>query len=414
MHRTHSADIKGKCLLASAAFMLACTFTGGAAAATFTEACRTVDSRAYDIAGVCKIPNISQSECQGVAGPLYSSWQPMPTAGGFCVFVVPPRASASRSGVPISAAPSAATRRLGSAAANLGGVTQLLGLLDQFQSTWRSMSENRARYGVDYPGGIDEARRLGHEAAALQHYANGLRFEQYGLSEQAAGSYDQALQAATLSGNERLIDAIRRKQNDLICSNGIGYILSVGQNPEDRLEKFSKLRGNCGDTAHAGLIDALIDAQLDLIPPQSRPAGVGGRTQNSTLRQRLAADLARLFRRDAERRHAAAGMPFVPTDTPEPAAGPQPPEEDLAIARAREQQASKRRIFCGQSSDAAACLRNETWCFGYAADRQKYQQCELAFHDPNIWYGAMKNFWADPAETQKAIQQLIAEYNALF
>jgi hypothetical protein len=353
----------------------------------------------------------------------------MPTSGGFCVFVVPPRAVTSRPGVPIPSASSASTRRLGNAAANLGGVTQLLGMIDQFQSTWRSMSENRARYGVDYPGGIDEARRRGHEAAALQHYANGLRFEQYGLSDQAASSYDQALQAAMLSRSEKLIDAIRRKQNDLICSNGIGYILSVGQNPEDRLEKFSKLRGNCGDTAHAGLIDALIDAQLDLVPPQSRPPGFGGRTQNSTLRQRLAADLARLFRRDAERRRAlaaaeaaeaaaeaaaAANLPFVYPDAAEAPGGTQPPEEDLAIARAREQQASKRRIFCGQTSDAAACLRNDTWCFSYAADRQKYQQCELAFHDPNIWYGAMKGFWADPAETQKAIQQLIAEYNALF
>ncbi len=411
---------------------------------TASASCATIDPRALGGGDAyCHVRNISQAECTRVAGQAgirFYDWQDLPIVGGSDCALLPENKPSSATGgsvtprrlasIPQRPVPAAEASRLGGAAANLGMLGGILGQVDTVAGAWASLfGRNLDRDGVASPGGLAFASAEAMAAAAIQYLLNGIAFELASDPDDAESSYQSAYAAATEAGDDALAAEIRQQQFELHCRNAITAILATGQNPEDRLTRLRALQGNCGQGTSAALIASLIDLQIENLPPESNrskddPVQSGGR-----LRNELLDELRRLLSRDEQQRAALSNatdtpVSLYPPTPPASDAGPQtngnggqetPTDRDLALAEARSQQASKRRIYCGQSSDPGNCLSNASFCIGqFSADRQKFQQCQVAFHDPNLWYESMKDFSLDPVKTQSKIDGLLGTFNAKF
>jgi hypothetical protein len=297
----------------------------------------------------------------------------------------------------------------------LGG---LLGGIANLQGAWGStFGRNPDRDGDLIAGGIAPFSSLALDAIGLQYLMLGMALEDQSLADSAAESYTRAFDAAGRAGDEELLKLVRERQLGLQCKNGIGMILSTGQNPEDRFAKYQALRGTCEQPGLAAVLEALIEIERDRLP-----LGAGSREPGSEAGDlaTVKANVARLLRtnraevggeRDeveptAQTAAESAANP-VPHQ-PQPTAEQQQPEGESLFERTVAQQNARRKFFCDQTSDPGGCVSNDQFCLGtYSNNLGKYDEYVRAFHDQNIWYDVMRPFYVDPAEARKKIDKLL-------
>lgn len=376
------------------------------------DPCRSVDPRAYLMAGVCKIPNISAGECRRIGG---QNAVPVGGVGTMnCAILVPQRGTTASSGSG-RPAPGAGAPAGSNAANTVGALGNFLGALGNFQNAWNGVfGRNPERDGDLLAGGMAPLSARALDAIGMQALRAGIALEEQALADAAADSYARAAEAAQRAGDPALLKMVGERQLALECRNAIGTILSTGQNPEDRYAQYQALRGSCGQSSLTPVLDALIAIERDRLPPGPTTATAAGAQPAAK------GDLARRLRKLLEERDNARDDAEAPAAIPASASAPgaaaapspavdvQPSAEDGALARATTQQQSRRRIFCSQTSDPQGCLSNDNFCLGaYAANRTRLDDCTRAFHDPNIWYDAMGRFWMDPAETRAGVDALL-------
>jgi hypothetical protein len=285
----------------------------------------------------------------------------------------------------------------------------LAGAVANFANAWNGLfGRDPRRDGDLVPGGTAPITARADDLLALQYLQSGLALEQAALVDAAAEAYARAFAAAQDAGDEPLMTEIRARQVDLECANAMSNVLNTGQNPPDRLQRFQDLRATCGQGRLGQVLEALIQVQQDNLPPtaSAAPGSIGDR-----LRRRL----ARADALDPEQIESGSWQAGLPAYGAAPAATPvdaQVQPGDDALAQARSDQDSRRRIFCSATADADNCLHNASYCLGaFASDRQKLDECSRAFHDPDIWYDAMKDFYVDPEGTRREIDRLTATFN---
>lgn len=379
-------------------------------------ACKSADPRAYVAVSRCKIANVSQSDCASVHVYGGTIWYPgFGNVAPSCGFVVPlpqigrPSGGGALGGISQATTLPGASRAAGTVAA-LGN---LLGAANQLHDAWNGVfGRDPERDGDLVPGGLAPLSARALDAIALEALMGGIALEGEGLEQAADAAYARAAEAAARAGDGSLLQQVRERQIALACRDGIGLVLSTGQNPQDRFAKYQALRASCTQSNLAALLEALIAIERDRLPPgaDTGQAAAASPPPSDDLRRRLAKAIAQgdsaPVGDDVE--PPAPPAPAQPGSAPATGDAPQVPDDDLVLARAASQQDSRRRIFCGQTEDAQGCMANPTFCIGaYANDRARYDACSRAFHDPDIWYDAMRGFWSDPAEMRRGTDALL-------
>lgn len=315
--------------------------------------------------------------------------------------------------------PNVGNSGMGRAAGVLGGFAGLLGGIQNLQDAMNAngigQGRDTQREGDLVPGGMSVYTARANDVIGLQYLAMGVALEDQSLVDAAADSYARAEQAANLAGDDELLAMVREHQAALGCRTAIAFVMNTGQNPESRVQQYQKLQGLCKGPL-AEVLQALVALEQDRLPGDSPAAQRAERVHKQAKRARMHHDAGEpaAAGEDTPPAGVAEGRRGGPSTVGQQAAQ-QPPDDGYQDAywRAQEQQRTRQQIWCDrQGAERESCMAPDNggaanYCNKFFGNSSRFDDCQHAFHDPNIWYPVTR-FSDDPAAARREIDRMLA------